>query len=189
MEKTFKRMQPLTNPRPRLFITEKTSPNMFSNAAESRPENIFFRRFLYRSLVTHTHLGFAISCKCLNPFQPFLSLNNYTEISRFVCFPLIRAPKRERLINHFVIIVHFAQLLALLMPPCLQLSKTVRKILHNSLIFAVDRTLIVNGRLLSLAKPCGDLINLAIPSRDPCVFRSSSVTDLKRILQGMPLFS
>ena len=48
------------------------------------------------------------------------------------------------------------------MPPCLQLSKTVRKILHHSLIFAVDRTFIVNGRRLSLAKPCGDLIILSM---------------------------
>ena len=40
-EKTFKRVQPLTNPCPRLFITEKTSPNTFSDAAESRPKNVF----------------------------------------------------------------------------------------------------------------------------------------------------
>ena len=72
-------------------------------------EKRFFHRFLYRSSVVYTHLGFAISCKCLNPFQPFLSLNNYTEISRFVCFSLLKAPKSEITINHLVIIVHFPQ--------------------------------------------------------------------------------
>ena len=71
-------------------------------------EKRFSHRFLYRSLVTYTYLGFAISCKCWNPFQPFLLLNNYTEISRFVCFPLVGAPKRETPIHPLVIIPHFS---------------------------------------------------------------------------------
>ena len=49
---TFKRVQPLTNPCPRLFTTEKTSPNTFSDMSKSRPKTFsppFFVSFLSHS--------------------------------------------------------------------------------------------------------------------------------------------
>jgi hypothetical protein len=67
--------------------------------------------FLHRFSVASTLKGFAIRCKRLNLFQPFLSLDKRFENYPFWCFEQLKAPKRKGTINHVEIIIPFARLM------------------------------------------------------------------------------
>ena len=116
--------------------------------SESRQQNVFHTIFCIVYQSNQILLGSAMSCKCLNPLQKFLSLNKSAEKKR-------SNQSHPKYCTLDAIDKHFCCKLA-------SVDRELRQISPNCLTFAVHRTSSVNALEVSFVRRTDDLIFLSM---------------------------